>query len=56
MVVLGYFYGDNEEWGVFCFMDGGNIWEKVLYVSDKVGVVDFIIDWMNFKVLYVIIW
>ncbi len=53
---LGHPYGENEERGVFRSTDGGNTWEKVLYVSDKAGSADLIIDRTNPKVLYASIW
>jgi len=37
---MGRLWGPNEERGVFKTTDGGETWDKVLYVSDKAGVVD----------------
>jgi photosystem II stability/assembly factor-like uncharacterized protein len=37
---LGRLYGPNEERGLFKTTDGGNSWQKVLYVDDKTGVID----------------
>ena len=56
VAALGHPYGDNEERGVFRSTDGGNTWEKVLYVSDKAGAVDLIIDRTNPKVIYASTW
>lgn len=56
VAALGHPYGDNEERGVFRSKDGGNTWEKVLYVSDKAGAVDLIIDRTNPKILYASTW
>ena len=56
VAALGHPYGDNEERGVFRSTDGGNTWKKVLYVSDKAGAVDLIIDRTNPKVLYASTW
>lgn len=56
VAALGHPYGENEERGVFRSTDGGNNWEKVLYVSDKAGAVDLIIDRTNPKVLYASTW
>lgn len=56
VAALGHPYGNNEERGVFRSTDGGNNWEKVLYVSDKAGAVDLIIDRTNPKVLYASTW
>lgn len=56
VAALGHPYGENEERGVFRSQDGGNTWEKVLYVSDKAGAVDLIIDRTNPKVIYASTW
>ncbi|MEZ5039800.1 MAG: glycosyl hydrolase [Saprospiraceae bacterium] len=56
VAALGHPYGDNEERGVFRSTDGGNTWKKVLYVSDKAGAVDLVIDRTNPKVLYASTW
>ncbi|MEM6377487.1 MAG: glycosyl hydrolase [Bacteroidota bacterium] len=56
VAALGHPYGDNEERGVFRSKDGGNSWEKVLYVSDKAGAVDLIIDRTNPNILYATTW
>ncbi len=56
VAALGHPYGDNEERGVFRSTDGGINWEKVLYVSDKAGAADLIIDRNNPKVLYASTW
>ncbi len=56
VAALGHPYGDNQERGVFRSTNGGNSWEKVLYVSPKAGAVDLIIDRNNPKVLYASTW
>ncbi len=56
VAALGHPYGENEERGVFRSKDGGTTWEKVLYVSNKAGAVDLIIDRNNPKVLYASTW
>ncbi len=37
---LGRLYGPNEERGLFKTTDGGESWEKVLYVDENTGVID----------------
>ena len=56
VAALGHVYGDNEERGVFRSTDGGNNWEKVLYISEKAGAADLIIDRKNPNVIYATIW
>ena len=56
VAALGHPYGENEERGVFKSVDGGKNWKKVLYVSDKAGAADLIIDRNNPDVLYASTW
>ena len=56
VAALGHPYGENEERGVFRSKNGGETWEKVLYVSNKAGAADLIIDRSNPKVLYASTW
>lgn len=37
---LGRLYGPNPERGLFKTTDGGQTWQRVLYVDDKTGVID----------------
>ena len=56
VAALGHPYGDNAERGVFKSTDGGNTWSKTLFVSEKAGAVDLIIDRNNPNVLYASTW
>ena len=56
VAALGHPYGDNEERGVFRSMNGGDTWDKVLYVGPKAGAVDLIIDRNNPNILYATTW
>lgn len=52
----GALHAPNPERGVYKSMDGGETWEKVLFVDDKSGAVELSMD-MNFPdVLYAAIW
>ncbi len=53
---MGHFYGPNEERGVFRSTDGGESWEKVLYLDDRHGVSDLDIDPTNPNILYAGLW
>jgi photosystem II stability/assembly factor-like uncharacterized protein len=37
---LGRLYGPNEERGLFKTTNGGETWEKILYVDDRTGVIE----------------
>ena len=56
VAALGHPYGDNPERGVFKSTDGGNTWTKTLFVSEKAGAVDLIIDRNNPNILYATTW
>lgn len=40
VAAMGHLHGPNPERGVFRTTDGGETWEKVLYINDRVGVID----------------
>ena len=54
--VLGHVFGPNEERGVYRSNDGGETWERVLFVSENAGAVDLIIDPFNPRILYASTW
>lgn len=54
--VLGHAFGPNEERGVFKTTDGGKTWNKVLYVNEKAGAEDLVIDQLNPDIIYASIW
>ena len=54
--VMGHLFGPNEQRGVFRSVDGGQNWEKVLYVNDEVGAVDLVMDPTNPRILYASTW
>jgi photosystem II stability/assembly factor-like uncharacterized protein len=53
---LGHLYTFNEERGLFKTTDGGATWKKILYVSDKAGVVDAVMDPSDAGILYAAAW
>jgi photosystem II stability/assembly factor-like uncharacterized protein len=56
VAALGHIFGRNEKRGVFRSRDGGETWQKVLYLSDTTGAVDIKIDTGNPEVLYAAFW
>lgn len=56
VVVFGYFYFFNFEWGFYKIIDGGKFWDCIFYVGLEIGVVDFIMELDNFNIFYVVIW
>lgn len=54
--VMGHLFGPNDERGVFRSRDGGETWENILFVSDKAGAIDLIMDPTNPRILYASMW
>ncbi|EZH73995.1 hypothetical protein ATO12_14030 [Aquimarina atlantica] len=54
--VLGALWGDSEERGVYKTVDGGKTWNKILYVNEKTGVNDLIMDPNDPNTLYAAMW
>lgn len=56
VAALGHLYSSNPERGVYVTHDGGENWEKTLFVNDNTGVVDMVQSTTNNKVLYAAAW
>jgi photosystem II stability/assembly factor-like uncharacterized protein len=52
VAAMGHLYSTNEERGIYKTTDGGASWAKVLYVNEKVGVIDLVADPGNPEILY----
>ncbi len=53
---LGHIWGPNKDRGVYRTTDGGKTWQQVLYVDDKTGVSDLVMDPSNPLVLFAGMW
>jgi photosystem II stability/assembly factor-like uncharacterized protein len=53
---MGPAWSDGEERGVFRTRDGGATWERVLYVNERTGVSDLVMDPSNPDKLFVGMW
>ena len=56
VAVLGHLYSPNAERGIFKTTDGGNTWNKTLFVNNDTGIVDLVVSPNNFKVQYASSW
>jgi len=56
VAAAGHVFGPNPERGVFRTTDGGKTWAKTLFVDDKTGAVDVLIDPIDAKVAYATVW
>jgi len=54
--VLGNPFGASEERGVYRSRDGGENWERVLFVSSETGAVDIAMNPANPRILYAAMW
>lgn len=54
--VMGDLYKSTSERGVYRSKDGGNSWEKVLFVNNDAGAVDLTFDPNNPRILYASTW
>ncbi len=53
---LGSAWGDSKERGVFKTTDGGKTWEKSLYVDERTGVADMVVDPSNPNKIIAAMW
>ena len=56
VAVPGSLWSDSEERGLYKTLDGGKNWEKILYVDEKTGCADIIIDPSNPDIIYASMW
>ncbi|MXX58609.1 MAG: glycosyl hydrolase, partial [Rhodothermaceae bacterium] len=56
VAAVGALYSPNPHRGVYKSSDGGETWTKTLYISDKAGVIDLVIDPTNPDILYAAGW
>ena len=53
---MGPAWSDGEQRGVYKTIDGGETWERVLYVDEGTGVADLVIDPENPEKLFAAMW
>jgi len=56
VAAIGHLYSFNEERGVFKTTDGGRTWEKVLFIDNRTGAIDLVIDPSDPDILYAATW
>lgn len=52
----GPLWSDSKHRGLYKSEDGGTTWKQVLYISDKAGAADVLIDPSNPKIIYASTW
>lgn len=56
VAALGHVWAPNSERGVYKSADGGQTWKKILYVNDKTGAIDLVMDPRDPQILYAALW
>lgn len=56
VAAIGHVSGPNAERGVFRSKDGGQTWQKVLFVNEHAGAVDLCFDPRNPRILFATTW
>ncbi len=56
VAVLGALWGDSQERGVYRSSDGGASWDKILYIDQKTGCADLVMDPSDPNTLYASMW
>ncbi len=56
VAALGTTWGENPERGVFKTIDGGKSWEKILFVDEKTGCAELVMDPSNPNKLFAAMW
>lgn len=56
VAALGNLWKPNETRGVYRSINGGETWERILYISDKAGAGDLILDPNNPRIIYAATW
>ena len=56
VAAMGHSWSSNAERGVFKTTDGGVTWTKSLYLNDRTGAIDLVMDPSDPKILYASLW
>ncbi|MGB1451570.1 MAG: WD40/YVTN/BNR-like repeat-containing protein, partial [Marinirhabdus sp.] len=56
VAATGKLYGKNEDRGIYRTTNGGNSWDRVLFVTDSTAAIDVVLNPTNTDVLYAAMW
>ena len=56
VAAIGHLYSRNSERGVFGTRDGGRTWQRSLFVDDRTGAIDLVMDPSDPSTLYATTW
>lgn len=53
---MGFLFENNPDRGVFKTQNGGQSWQKVLFINDSTGIIDLVMDPSDPNVIYAAAW
>lgn len=56
VAAMGHMYSYNKERGLFKTEDGGTTWENTLFINEKVGAVEVVMDPSDYNTLFAATW
>ena len=56
VAATGVLYGTSQERGVYRTVDGGNTWERILFLSESTAAIDLVINPDNPDILFAAMW
>ncbi|MDA9554802.1 hypothetical protein N9R54_01080 [Pelobium sp.] len=56
VAAIGHLYSPNKERGIYKTTDGGKTWKNTLFIDDKTGAIDLVVDPKNPDILYTATW
>ncbi len=56
VAVPGPLWSNSKHRGLYKSLDGGETWEKILYINEETGVADFLIDPINPNIVFASTW
>ena len=56
VAAMGHLYSPNQERGVYKTSNGGETWERVLFVDGNTGAIDLVVDPNDPNILYAAMW
>lgn len=56
VAAAGVLYGTSEERGIYRTLDGGENWERVLFLTDSTAAIDVVVNPLNANIVYAAMW
>jgi len=56
IAAMGYLFENNNDRGVYKTINGGDTWDKILYLNDSTGAIDLAMHPQNTDTIYAVMW